>query len=231
MATVATCSVPPAFRPFLAIHDAVRRDTGAAVAALAAIGPDDPAAMAALAAPFGDSLCGLERHHRIEDQDLYPALVRFRPELAVAVEALEEEHRRLDELVEDLRSGMAELSSPGGDDRARRHQAVLAAARELADLMDRHLAREEAELFPAFLEAFTEDEVRAKELGHRHHGRCRSGGALTPWVLSAMLGDDREAAVAAMPAPLRALYLWVWLPRFTRRYAPLLAYAPAPAAA
>ncbi len=231
MATVAATDVPPAFRPFLAIHDAVRRDLCAVVGAIRAIGPFDPAGMAALATPFGDTLHGLEVHHQVEDEVLYPALVAFRPELADVVAALEAEHRRLDELVAAVRTGMTELSSPGAADRTALHECVLAAAAELAALMDDHLAREEADLLPAFVEAFTEEEVLAMEHGHRHLVRRRDVGSLTPWVLSAMPGNQRQATVAAMPAPLRALYQWVWFPRFTRRYAPLLAFAPAPAAA
>ena len=76
----------------------------------------------------------LVAHFRAEEEALFPKLVAFVPESAALVDQLVREHRQLeDALVRlDMESGLSKLVF------------------EFGDLLERHIRKEERELFPLF---------------------------------------------------------------------------------
>jgi hypothetical protein len=94
----------------------------------------------AAARALEEACCALEVHAQIEQEIFYPAV---RHEIACAdwLEEGEVEHRTLDVLLEDLRS-------------VQPHEPrAIATATVLAELLRRHLAKEERRIFPQVLRA------------------------------------------------------------------------------
>jgi hemerythrin-like domain-containing protein len=93
-----------------------------------------------------------DHHFREEEQVLYP-VVDFRlPRLRGLVGQLRNEHRVFRGLMDDFRRELVRFNATG--------QVAPAASlgRELIRLLRRHLEREEAELHPAILEGFGEND-------------------------------------------------------------------------
>lgn len=84
---------------------------------------------------------GLHRHHSLEDQRMFPAVLVEDPELGPIVERLEADHRKVAEIIDAIESRLVELSSdPSG---------VREELNRMADTLLEHLAYEEDQLSPA----------------------------------------------------------------------------------
>ncbi len=84
-------------------------------------------------------------HHGVEDVMLFPALRRANPHLAPVVDRLEQEHRRVSELLDSMEDAATELA---GDDRHEARQRVAGSLNALADHLLAHLEFEELEAGP-----------------------------------------------------------------------------------
>lgn len=119
-------------------HHAFRRDIACFARALAAF---EPARAAALAEEWTKFRTGLHHHHTVEDTGLFPDLRAKQPELAAAIDQLDEQHRAIDPLLERGDRVFADLP------------ASVAAARDvvaaLADLLAAHLDLEERTVIPS----------------------------------------------------------------------------------
>jgi hypothetical protein len=129
-ASMATC--------IMTSHHAFRRDIACFARALAAFEPSRAAAIAEEWTKFRAALHG---HHTVEDTGLFPDLRAKQPELASAIDELEEHHRAIDPLLERGDRVFADLA------------ASVAAAREivaaLAELLAVHLDTEERTVIPS----------------------------------------------------------------------------------
>ena len=90
----------------------------------------------------------LRPHFRAEEEVLVPVLREHAAVTEAEIERLLDDHRRLGELLDDLDSGAAALS-------------------DLADLLERHIRREEREIFPAYQERVPAARRAAVEAGLR----------------------------------------------------------------
>ncbi|GAA4904584.1 hemerythrin HHE cation binding domain-containing protein [Actinomycetospora succinea] len=134
-------------------------------------------------------------HHRVEDDDVWPLLEEVAGDLT-ALCALTEDHERLDPLLD--RAGELAAAGEAGPELA----AVLG---EVADLLVRHVADEERDVFPIIIERVTvEDYARLQE---RFRGTLGLGVLtfVVPWVVSHATPDERRVLVAEAPAPLRGI--------------------------
>jgi hypothetical protein len=79
-------------------------------------------------------------HHRLEDRALFPELRRVNPALGPVVDRLQEDHRRVAGLLEDVESAAAALE---GEDTPEIRAAVAEALEALASHLLAHLELEE----------------------------------------------------------------------------------------
>ena len=151
-------------------------------------------------------------HHRVEDDDVWPLLEAVAGDLTALV-ALTEDHDRLDPLL--VRAGdlaAADTATP----------ELAATLHELADLLARHVADEERDVFPIITERVTvEDYARLQE---RFRGTLGLGVLtfVVPWVVGHATPDERAVLLGHAPPPLRVL-LAVTESRFRARAAQLFA--------
>ncbi|MEU9485304.1 nitroreductase/quinone reductase family protein [Streptomyces decoyicus] len=89
------------------------------------------------------ALCqGLHNHHTGEDAGMFPMLGRHHPELAPALERMQQEHEKLAVLLDALQQAIStEGADPG---------SVLSEVERLTEEVERHLAYEEEQLIPVF---------------------------------------------------------------------------------
>ncbi|MFG2827757.1 nitroreductase/quinone reductase family protein [Streptomyces sp. NPDC048434] len=87
------------------------------------------------------TLCqGLHNHHTGEDAGMFPMLGRHHPELAPALERMQQEHEKLAVLLAALQKV---ISAEGADPRS-----VLSEVERLTEEVEKHLAYEEEQLIP-----------------------------------------------------------------------------------
>jgi Hemerythrin HHE cation binding domain len=115
----------------------------------------------------------------------------------IALVPLTEDHERLDPLL--LRAG--ELA-----DGQRSSVELAAVLREVAELLARHVAAEERDLFPILLERVRVEDYR--RLQRRFRGNLRPGllPFLVPWAVEHATPAERSALLADA-GPLRVLYV------------------------
>jgi len=88
-----------------------------------------------------------DEHHYAEDQYFFPALLSVEPGLAAVVERLVTQHEAVASRLTAVREQMHRDRTPG--DTSERPQRLIAALTDLRDVVDAHLALEEAETIPA----------------------------------------------------------------------------------
>jgi len=121
-------------------HHGFRRDIARFARALARPLAGDAAKVAALEGEWKSYRATLHGHHEAEDNGLFPSLRAQSAALAVVIDRLGADHRRIDPLLERGDQAFAALGARQAD--------ALAVVRELAGLLDEHLALEEAEVIP-----------------------------------------------------------------------------------
>jgi hemerythrin-like domain-containing protein len=97
-------------------------------------------------------------HHPKEEHYLFPALSRRRPEVAMLLERVHEEHDRGAEMLVDLQDKLEAYEAD-----AAMFGAFRNAAREYVDFERRHMAREDRELIPLAMKALTDEDWAAIE--------------------------------------------------------------------
>jgi len=122
-------------------HHALRRDLAHFRAALERL---DHARIPALREEWGNYHSALHGHHLAEDTRMFPGLLAQHAKLAPVVDKLAADHRRIDPLLDRADRAFAELPETA---------ATLAVLAQLAELLDPHLALEEAEIVPLLRDA------------------------------------------------------------------------------
>lgn len=173
-------------------HLGMRRDLLLFSRARAALAPEDAARGAALAAEWTSFRTTLHGHHMAEDAGLFPMLLARSPALAQPITALTIDHRAIDPVLERGDAAFPRLPAP--EARAEAEGIV----QELRELLDAHLAAEEASVIP-HLRADTSLELPVPgeaELAMYAEGFAWSSQGVAPEVL--------EKVFAGLPEPLRA---------------------------
>ena len=209
----------------LAAHDAFRRDLARLARVAAAADLSDPARRQSVAAGWELFKRELHLHHTAEDELIWPAL---RPRLAHSqhalsvLDAMEEEHGRIDPLLAAVDAGFAAAARDGEDDRpgVDRPGVDRPGVDRLADVIDvltstltGHLAHEERDGLPLIGVALTAGEWRKVGFRIARQNGMSAGSEMFAWMLD---GADRSGAatLGQLPPPLRLLYRTVWRPRF-----------------
>src|SRR6185295_16946716 len=86
----------------------------------------------------------LHGHHESEDTGIFPSIADEHESVRATLEKLTADHRRIDPILARGDAAFAELPKT---------QAAIAVCRELKELLDPHLATEEAEIIPFLREA------------------------------------------------------------------------------
>jgi hypothetical protein len=196
----------------LAAHRAFRRDLTrlARAAAQAAAGPGSgPEKRRSVAAGWELFKHELHLHHTAEDEIIWPALrprlVRSEHALSV-LDAMEEEHSRIDPLLAAVDAAFARPDGAGLAD----------ATDALASTLTGHLAHEERDGLPLIGVALTAAEWRRAGFRIARRNGLASGGEMFAWILDSTDREDAAATLASLPPPLRLVYRTLWKPRFQR---------------
>jgi hypothetical protein len=122
---------------FLTSHHGLRRDLRRFARALAA---SDVASRAeALREEWKSYHATLHGHHTAEDTTMFPGMKKEHPQLAATIDKLTAEHHRIDPLLRNADEAFAALPNT---------KPAAALIAQLSELLDSHLAIEEAEIVP-----------------------------------------------------------------------------------
>jgi len=183
-------------------HHAFRRDLACLAAALA----NDQAPRDLLAAEWTHLRSALHGHHTIEDTAMFPGLRAEHPDVAATIDELQEQHRRIDPLLERGDLAFADL----GQHRAAARDVVIA----LEALLAMHLELEEQTITP-YLRANKEFPAPADDaaLAMYADGFAWSMAGIAPHVnarIEAMLPPGLRARLPAARAAFDERCVRVW---------------------
>lgn len=180
---------------FLTVHHALRRDAHRFPAAIRA--GVDPAVVAGHWTRYRAILVG---HHDHEDELLFPVVRAAHPELGPVLDALAAEHEALDDVLAEVDSAYAGIATD-----ARR---AAAAAERLADVVARHLDREEEHLVPVMERDGAE--ATAGAAGPPPDAGPRDGfddpAFQLPWLTDGLDPGLVEVLLGALPPPLQEAF-------------------------
>ena len=140
-----------------ALHDAMRRSSEQLHHTLSTLDPDDRSRSAALEKWFAGYADESRAHHRTEDEVLFPALARRVPTYETFGATLAAEHRHLDEVLDEIGGGLADLSHGRTDAFGR----TLALSAELRESLAAHLEVEDEDVLPLIQRHFSCREFEA----------------------------------------------------------------------
>ncbi|OLF12755.1 hypothetical protein BLA60_05615 [Actinophytocola xinjiangensis] len=202
--------------PFLRAHECFRRDFARLRELLNSTRPLDEDEAAALAEHWAGLSAVLDHHHENEDRAIFPRVAEVFPASREAMRALEHDHVRLDDLLDQAALAMPRLRS-GAD---RRRAAALAV--QLEEIVRTHLDAEERELVPLIADCFSRDEWAGMEL--RTTRELEEAGLfpfLLPWIAEGMDAGLVELALDGFGEAARTAYHGEWLGAYERRRATL----------
>jgi iron-sulfur cluster repair protein YtfE (RIC family) len=188
------------------MHTALRRDFARAARMLA--GKPDARHRRALAAHLQWMLQVLHHHHTVEDQAIWPAVLRRRPDLANLVDELEAEHGELDVASRALRDAALTWSYDGSD--RRRAELVVALSRML-EVLEPHLQHEEDHAMPVVCAVLTAaDWIPIQEKINAGTPTMREKARQAHWALDGLDARREKILLRQVPRPalwfLRARY-------------------------
>ncbi|MDD7941809.1 nitroreductase/quinone reductase family protein [Actinomycetospora lutea] len=205
MSVTTTPSAPASRRPgepapdlldYRVVHRAMTRDmTRLAAVAEELVRSPDRRRLRLLRRHLRGMTSEIVNHHRVEDDEVWPLLEAIAGDRTALV-ALTEDHDRLDPLLD--RAGTlaaADVATP----------ELAATLREVADLLVRHVADEERDVFPIIAERVRVEDYRRLQERFRGTLGLATLTFVVPWVVSHAAPDERPVLLADAPAPLRAL--------------------------
>ena len=194
----------PDLTDYRVVHRAMTVDLRRLADAAAELVERPDAARLALLRRYLDAVSGeIESHHHVEDEHVWPVLEAVAGERTALV-PLTEDHERLDPLLHRA----AELAA-----RDRATPDLVAVLREIADLLTRHIADEERDVFPIIADCLRVEDYKALQKRFRDNLRPRLLPFLAAWAVRHATPDERAAMVAEAGLLLRVL-----LALFERRF-------------
>ncbi|VAZ83987.1 hemerythrin domain-containing protein [Mycobacterium persicum] len=180
------------------VHNALRRDIARAQLALTRWPYPDPGQRSAVAEHLVWMTKFLHRHHRVEDDGLYPLVRRRVSQAAGILDAMDADHHALIPAIEQLSHS------------ARRYAAHPSARLDLVDTLNRlaavllpHLQREELETMPVVSAALTQAEWDAIEQAHAVKPLKPTELAFTAlWLCDDASDEDRAIVRSLVPKPV-----------------------------
>lgn len=193
------------------LHSAFRRDGTRLADAAERYGTQDKEAHEALLLGWHGFSSALHHHHTIEDTHIWPVIrgkLSGRPDDLAILEAMEEEHARIDPAVEAVEAAFA--------DREAGVQEVAERIMGLVDLLRHHLAHEERDAFPLIRTMVTRPEWDALNKASMKELSYSEIAALSPWLLDGASPEDVRRVLDELPAPLRLVHRFWWNPRYRK---------------
>ncbi|GAA3235111.1 hemerythrin domain-containing protein [Actinocorallia longicatena] len=174
------------------IHRAMREDVRRLAALTAAQGdrPFPAAREAALAAHLEGLAREIHSHHGKEDDVLWP-VISASAGAAIDLKPLSEDHTEIDPILDRIRTG-------SGTARAQ-------ALAELRDLLDDHIAEEEAVLFPIMRAYVSVADFEACEKRFREGAPMSQLKWVVPWLAGAADEEESARMLKAAGLPFRIL--------------------------
>jgi len=223
MDTTNTPTTTPDISFYLATHRHLRSDLARYVETIAALTPDDRATrLPALVRWVKGFICELEEHHWSEDSTFFPEMRDRIPSVATVLDSLDDDHKRLDELMGGWPARIAAVADPEQPFEPAK-AAALAMGQELADLMETHLEVEDSDILPMYWRHYTAEEYDALQQAAIKKSKKKGFAFIAPWCVDSVEGAEREAFLAQVPWVMRAFHRLV-RPRYDRLIA--AAYGP-----
>lgn len=198
------------------IHAAVRRDLARLDTALAAAQDGDTARAQDLHRAYANLHAQLKHHHEQEDELVFPALVRLGVDTAL-VDEMDSEHQAMSDALESTAGAMKAYAATGS-------AADAGAAREslagTVQVVERHLAHEEAELEPLMAPHAESPEWKQVEKDLRKGPLARAGDFFA-WLTDGMDTQSRDYLRSAVPRPVVFVLSKVVGRRYQREIAPV----------
>jgi len=182
------------------VHSALRRDFTRAARMLAR--RPDAKHRRALAAHLQWMLQVLHHHHTVEDEAIWPAVLRRRPDLVTLVEELEAEHENLDRASRNLRDAALTWSYDGTD---RRRAELVEALELMVEVLEPHLQHEEDRGMPMVCAVLVETDWKPIEKKiNEGTPTLRETARLAYWALDGL--DPRREKIVVRQMSLPALW-------------------------
>ncbi|RJL35924.1 hemerythrin domain-containing protein [Bailinhaonella thermotolerans] len=172
-------------------HRAIRADLRRLTEALAGAGEVPRERARAIRVYLDRLIFAIVRHHRIEDEALWPLLAASAPG-ELELDSLSEDHVRLDALLERVGESAARFAQEPAAERAALHGLV----RELRDLLEEHLAEEEATVFPAVARYVSLADYEVFERAARKRFSVGDLTFMGPWLAGYASRAERDRALA-----------------------------------
>jgi hemerythrin-like domain-containing protein len=207
-------------------HHAFRRDLARFEAAVRHTPVGDPEAWRAMASRWESFAFILHHHHTIEDEMIWPVLVR-RTEAAgdtsatEVLRAMEAEHDLIDPTLEGCAAGFAAMISHPCEDHRNALDVHVTTARQL---LGDHLRHEESAAIPLIQRHMSAEDWHASEQFAEQGVPLRRLATLVPWSVAGLPDEVRSQLAASSPAVLRVL-IRLLEGRFTRRERRAFRYA------
>jgi iron-sulfur cluster repair protein YtfE (RIC family) len=196
-----------------AMHDAFRRDLSHLARAAGRHHADleDPARRTAVLAGWELFKAQLHHHHAAEDDGLWPRMrahLADRPDDLDLLQAMEDEHSRIDPLLAAIDDAFA--------DHDHGHQWLGHAVDALAVELPGHLAHEERDALPLMDKVLTAAEWQGFIADQRRKNGIRGAAQLFPWLLDSAPAERIQLVLKGLPPPLRVVCRRIWQPRYAR---------------
>ena len=200
---------PADLTTYYAVHEAMRASNERLVAGIAGAPLGDTKRIAAIAVWLTGYAGELSAHHRSEDEIYFPALGARVPTYADYAGAVAADHGEIDAVIERLVASMSAWRNAPGSAAAK--SDAHAAAIDLRDRLDAHLALEDRDVLPLFPRHFDTEEFEA--LDQRMLASLDKKAALfsVPWFMTSVPEPIAEQLRATAPLVLRVIF------RLTRR--------------
>jgi len=197
----------PDLTDYRVVHRAMTVDLDRlTLAAAELVDRPDPARMAALRHYLHAVSGEIESHHHVEDEHVWPFLVAVAGERAALV-PLTDDHDRLDPLLHRA----AELA-----DGERATPELVAVLGEITELLVRHIADEERDVFPIVEEFVRAADYLRLQKRFRANLRLSLMPFLLPWVFRHANAEEHRVLLAHAGWPVRVL-LRIFEPGFRAR--------------
>jgi len=198
----------PDLRSYRAIHDALRSANEQLVVGLRSLpeSPDAPDRVHGLRRWFAGYRAELRTHHELEDEVFFPALAGRVRAFAAYAAVLEEDHHRLDELIQLLQEALDRMAVeplPGGSPVA---AAASEHATELRDLMAGHLDVEDRDILPMFEHHFTAAEYDVLDQEALKSVSLRQALFTVPWFMATASPEAAAHTFSDAPLSMKAVH-------------------------